>query len=144
MTGTASSQRSFDLLNELGFKDIVNYKTHRLEDALSGRFDLVLDCVGDAVGGDVLQQCAEVVRPEGKIVSIVDFMAAQQVPDGINATFFIVDMKKDQLTKIGELIEAGKLRTFVDSVFPLEKGIEAFQKGAEVHAHGRILLDVRS
>lgn len=123
-------------------QNIINYKTHHLEDAITEKMDLVLDCVGDTVGGDILQQCAKVVKSDGKIVSIVDFMASKQVPDGINAQFFIVEMKKDQLKKIGNMIEARKLHSFVDSVFPLEKAVEAFRKGAEGHAHGRILLTI--
>lgn len=134
--GTASSPESFEMLNELKIDEVIDYKKQILEDAVSD-IDLVLD----TVGGDVLHQCARVVKKDGMIVSIVTYDASEQVKD-VKAKFFIVTNKKEQLHQITKLIEEGHVKTFIDSVFPLERAVEAFKKGAEGHAHGKILVEV--
>lgn len=134
--GTASSAESFEMLKELKIDEIVDYKKQALEDAVSD-VDLALD----TVGGNVLHQCAKVVKKDGLIVSIVTYDASEQIKD-VKAKFFIVTNKKEQLQQITQQIENGQLRTYIDSVFPLQNAVDAFQKGAEGHAHGKILVEV--
>lgn len=58
----------------------------------------------------------------------------------INASFFIVWMDKDQLDRISKLIDEGKLRTVIDSVYEFEDFQEGFARGASRKSHGKILL----
>lgn len=136
--GTASSPRSFEILNELKIDEIIDYKKQNLEDAVSD-VDLVLD----TVGGNVLQQCTKVVKKDGMILSIVDYDINEKVKN-VNAKFFIVSMEKEELQQITKLIETGTLRTFIDTVYPLERAVDAYKKGSEGHAHGKILVEVSS
>jgi NADPH:quinone reductase-like Zn-dependent oxidoreductase len=65
-------------------------------------------------------------------------------PDDISkdprVNFFIVDMDAEQLSKIADLIDQGKLRPVVDSVFDFNDVVKAFKKGESGHAHGKIVL----
>lgn len=133
--GTASSEWSFKMLKELGMNEIIDYKKQDLAESVSD-IDLVLDTVGGTVGDEVVKA----LRPGGQILSIVTWDVHARVAEGVKATFFIVSMKRDQLEEIVRLIDEEKLKTFIDSVYPLEKAADAFRKGAEGHAHGKILL----
>ena len=137
--GTASSQWSFRTLKTLGCDEIIDYKTQDLAERVSG-IDLVLDTVGDE---KTVEQISRVVKKTGRIVSICSFDIAQQLPD-LNAKFFIVSMNHDELRKITELIEREILRTFVDSVYPLEKAAEAFRKGEKGHLQGKVMVQLDS
>jgi len=136
--GTASSPRSFELLQNFGVNEVVNYKESQLEEAVKD-----VDVVFDTVGGDVLKQCLKVVRKGGVVINIVDYNAGELArQQGVQGKFFIVEMHADQLARITELIEKGVLRTVVDSVFPLDQAREAFEHGAAGHAHGKIVVSV--
>jgi NADPH:quinone reductase-like Zn-dependent oxidoreductase len=49
---------------------------------------------------------------------------------------------KDELVKIGELIDAGQLRPIIDTVFPLSQARQAYEQGAKGHTRGKIVLCV--
>jgi len=83
-----------------------------------------VDLVFDAAGGDAAERSAGLVRPGGRLVSIISEPA--QTP-GITATFFIVEPNRDQLDQITELIEAGGLLLMPHTVFPLDEAVAAFE-----------------
>lgn len=134
VVGTASSAWSFETLKRLGIDEVIDYKKQTLEQAVSG-VDVVLDTVG------LTDRCAKVIKPEGKIVSIVDPEAHEK---SANASFFIVSMKRDQLSHIMRLIEEEQLSTFIDSTFPLEETVQAFKKGPGGHLQGKVLIQVKA
>ena len=134
---TASSARSFELLEELGVDQIIDYKKQKVEDVVQN-----VDVVLDAVGGQAVR-CAKVMNKDGIIISLVDDDVQERVTER-KAKFFIVEQNQDQLQAITKLIESGKFKTFVDSVFPFDKAPEAFKYGAQGRAHGKVLLQVSS
>jgi NADPH:quinone reductase-like Zn-dependent oxidoreductase len=138
--GTASSEWSFKTLKDLGTDQIIDYKKQSVTDLVKD-VDIVLDAVG---GAATLEQAVSVLKPEGQILSLVNYTIQEDAPKGVKAKFFIVSMNKEELVEIGKLIEEGKLKTFIDSVYPLEKTVEAFKKGKEGHLQGKIVLSVAS
>ncbi len=61
------------------------------------------------------------------------------------ATFHYLLMRSDgdQLEKITELVEAGRIRPVIDSVFPLERTAEALARSEEGHATGKVIVETR-
>jgi NADPH:quinone reductase-like Zn-dependent oxidoreductase len=137
--GTASSKWSFKTLKELGIDEIIDYKKQNLAESVAD-----IDVVLDTVGGDTLAQAVKTMKPDGKLIDIVTFDVHEKVPKGVDAKFFIVSMNKEQLSEITRMIEEGKLKTFIDSEFSLDRAREAFEYGAKGHAHGKILISVGS
>jgi NADPH:quinone reductase-like Zn-dependent oxidoreductase len=134
--GTASSERSFELLKSLGVDQVLNYKELKLDSALEN-----VDVVFDAVGGDTTKQALKILSKDGTLVNIVDTTAGDLSKEaGRRVVFFIVDMNAEQLAKIGDLIDEGKLKAVVDSVFDFDDVVKAFKKGETGHAHGKIVL----
>lgn len=137
--GTAASEQSFQLLRSFGVDQILNYKEVKLSSALEG---VGVDVVFDTVGGDTTAQALEVLNKDGKLIHIVDRTMVDRLGKeaGGRLIFFIVDMNAEQLARIADLIDDGKLRPVVDSVFGFHDVVKAFKKGESGHAHGKIVL----
>jgi NADPH:quinone reductase-like Zn-dependent oxidoreductase len=86
------------------------------------------DLVFDTRGGEL---------PHGERVVTI----AEEMP---GATYFIVEPDHDQLLELGALVDAGELRTEVDSVFPLPEARAAFERVAARGKRGKVVLDVGS
>lgn len=109
-----------------------------------GRFDLVLDCVG----GTLLEQCWRCVRDRGTLISIAQPPAprrpASGVGEDVRGMFFIVEADGAQLELITELIETGKCRAVLDSVYALEEFEAAFDRSRGGHLRGKVVLKIGS
>jgi NADPH:quinone reductase-like Zn-dependent oxidoreductase len=58
------------------------------------------------------------------------------------ATYFIVKPDRGQLTELGRLADARELLPTLDSTFPLERAVDAFERVAERSKRGKVVLDV--
>lgn len=138
VVGTASSPRSFELLKEVGIDQIVDYKNQKVEEMVSD-VDLVLDTV---YGGSP-EASLKTLKPGGLYLSIVDPSAGDKAAAlSRNGKFFIVKNDMEQLERVGQLLDEGVLKTFIDSVFEFEDVHQAFGKGLAAVAHGKIVLRV--
>jgi NADPH:quinone reductase-like Zn-dependent oxidoreductase len=84
------------------------------------------DLVFDTRGGEV---------PAGERVVTI----AEERP---GATYFIVEPDHEQLLELRTLVDAGELRTEVDSVFPLTEARAAFERVASRGKRGKVVLEV--
>jgi len=84
-----------------------------------------VDLVFDTRGGEV---------PAGERVVTI----AEEMP---GATYFIVEPDREQLLELGALVDAGELRTEVDSVFPLAEAPAAFERVASRGKRGKVVLE---
>ncbi|KAL7940633.1 hypothetical protein V8C42DRAFT_362150 [Trichoderma barbatum] len=149
---TAGSEQSFKLLKSLGVDQVINYKEATLESALE---NFNVDVVFNAVGNETTKQALKVVSKDGIIVNIVDTtvgdLSKESVRDsfrepsfrkeeGRTVVFFIVDMNVEQLTKIGNLLDEGKLKAVIGAVFEFEDAVNGFKQGETGHAHGKIVV----
>ncbi|MGB0035630.1 MAG: NADP-dependent oxidoreductase [Candidatus Acidiferrales bacterium] len=134
-TGSAASH---DFLGELGAMDVIDYSKERFENKA-----LDADVVLDTIGGETLERSWGVLRRGGTLVSIVDDVSAARAAElSVKGVFFIVKPNRTQLMEIGRLLDDGRLRAFVDSVWPIEQARAAFERGLSGHAHGKIVLRV--
>ena len=151
---TTTSARNRDLLRELGANELIDYTTTRFEEVVHS-----VDMVLDMVGGDTLERSWQVIKPGGILVSVVSPSppAAAQAAmskakggeesggsggDDVRFVYFIVGPNRDELTQIGELIDAGHLRPIIDRVFPLAQARQAYEQAAKGHTRGKIVLSV--
>jgi len=88
----------------------------------SGPVDLVFDTRGVDV-------------PAGERVVTI----AEEIPGAI---YFIVEPDHEQLLELRTLVDAGELRTEVDSVFPLTEAAAAFERVAARGKRGKVVLEV--
>lgn len=126
-------------LTEMGAERVVDYKTERFEESVTG-----VDVVLDTVGGETQQRSLRVLERGGILVSVVS-PVPEPLPEryGVRAAYFIVDITTERLDRISELFDRGKLITDVGTVLPLEDARLAHEMlGGLPHKRGKIVLSV--
>ena len=62
----------------------------------------------------------------------------------MDARFFVVQPDRDELTRLAELADEGRLRPVISQVFPLADGRQAYASRAQDRPPGKTVLAVRS
>jgi NADPH:quinone reductase-like Zn-dependent oxidoreductase len=124
--GTASAP-NLKLVAELGAEEVIDYRASRFEDR-AGKVDVVFD----AVGGETLDRSASMLKSGGRLVTIVD----QRSPD-----FFIVEPNQKQLIEVAELLDAGRLKTYVNAAVPLAEAVKAYSGAVpNKRGYGKVVI----
>jgi NADPH:quinone reductase-like Zn-dependent oxidoreductase len=115
-------------------------RSQRLQGAASS-----VDVVIDTVGGEAQERSFDVLRNGGSIVSSVSPPSTEKAKvKEARVAFFIVCVTNGELRRIADLIDAGKLRTNVGTVLPLDQAKTAHDMlaGQIPHARGKLVLQV--
>lgn len=131
---TASPEKHA-LVAQLGAHSVLDYRTEGLE---HGARDL--DLVIDTVGGRATERSWPLLRPGGKLVSVVDH--AIQGQGGVQGTFAFFQHDARALDGIVARLAAGQLQAVLDSVHPLEAAGAALAHLALGHARGKVVVQM--
>jgi NADPH:quinone reductase-like Zn-dependent oxidoreductase len=147
VTGVCSTG-NMDMVQAIGAECVIDYTQ---EDFTKGteRFDLILDNVGN----HSLSACRRVLNPQGRLVMVgakdigVLLLRALQarVLSGFVSQklgFFGAQLTKEDLTIMGELIDAGKVRPVIDRRYTLSEVPQAIRYLEEGHARGKIVITI--
>jgi NADPH:quinone reductase-like Zn-dependent oxidoreductase len=128
-----------DYVRSLGAETVMDYRTERFEESLTG-----VDVVLDTVGGDTQERSLRVLKPRGILVSVVSPVPeAEQKRYGVRAAYFYVDVTTDRLNKITERFDSGRLVAHVGTVLPLKEVRIAHEMlGGAPHKRGKIVLSI--
>ncbi len=125
------------LVAGLGADQVIDYQASRFEDSTQK-----VDVVFDAVGDETLDRSWSMLKPGGRLVTIVSDRgdtAEQRVKDA----FFIVEPDQQQLVEIARLIDSGKLKTFVKAVVPFEQAADAYTGVVrDKRRYGKVVIDM--
>lgn len=160
---TTASEKSFDVLKNLGADVLIDYKTQDFEDALID-YDVVLN----SQDNKTLEKSFEVIKPGGKIVSISGpptpvFAEEHRLPwyvklatrflsskvrkrakkQNVNYSFLFMTANGKQLSEITHLIENGKIKPVIDKVFAFEKTNDALQYIESGRAKGKVVIKMK-
>ncbi|WP_240045071.1 NADP-dependent oxidoreductase [Streptomyces alboflavus] len=137
---TASAAKH-DLLRTLGADELIDYRTQDVADTVQD-----IDVVLDGIGGPNWTRSLRTLRTGGILISLVppdDTFPVQQAEEaGVRAVFMLVEPDQQGLREIGALIEEGRLRVLVDTVFRLEQAAQAHALGETGRTTGKIVLTV--
>lgn len=153
-TLTTTSTADVDLVKGLGTDVVVDYKKQAFETVLHD-YDVALD----SLGGDTLLKSLDVLKPDGKVISAADPPDAALARElgfdpvirlvmsaltfrirraarrrNVTSSFLFMRAGGDQLRELTLLVEAGKARPVVDTVFPFEATREALEYLEAGHA----------
>ncbi|MFF4098409.1 NADP-dependent oxidoreductase [Streptomyces sp. NPDC001903] len=134
--GTASAAKH-GLLRELGADEVLDYRTTDFEDAVSD-----VDVVIDAVGGDYGRRSLKVLKPGGHLVTLPGPDGLPADPQGVHASWVLVEPDLKGLQEIAALADRGLLRPLIDTVLPLEQAAKAHEIGEQGRTTGKIVLTV--
>jgi len=134
---TASTANQ-DLLKQLGADVAVDYTKTKFEDVAKD-----VDAVLDPVGKDTLARSYGVVKKGGIVMSLVARPdPAELQKHGIRGAGISSHPDADDLTKIAQLIDAGKIKPIVTEVLPLTDAVKAQQQAATHHTRGKVVLRI--
>ncbi len=135
--GTAS-ERNHEYLHELGADEVINYRAVRFEEAVSD-----VDVVFDTIGGETQKRSWKVLKRGGIRVSIFNPPSQKTAAaHGVRQAFVFMQPDAAELTEIAKLADAGKLKTVVETVLPLEEAHRAQDMSQGGHSRGKIVLKV--
>jgi NADPH:quinone reductase-like Zn-dependent oxidoreductase len=133
-----ASARNHDYLRSLGADEIIDYEHMRFED-LAPAMDVVLD----TIGGDTQERSWKTLKPGGILVSLVSPPSAETAAKlGLRQAFVFVQPNAAQLEAIAELVDAGKLKSNVETILPLSEAKRAHILSQGGHPRGKIVLQV--
>ncbi|MBR28142.1 MAG: NADPH:quinone oxidoreductase [Rhodobacteraceae bacterium] len=147
---TTARAAHHDFVRALGADEAVDYASTDYVDAVGaltgGRG---VDVVFDTVGGDALTRSPLALAPLGRVVSIVDTAAPQNLIEawGLNASYHFVFTRQNRgkLDALTTLVERGLVRPVVGAILPLERlaqAHEVLETGSRRGLRGKVAIDV--
>jgi NADPH:quinone reductase-like Zn-dependent oxidoreductase len=141
VTGVCSG-RSADFVKGLGADRVIDYQS---EDFTRGaeRYDIVLD----AVSSSSFRECRKVLAPRGIYVStlpnrtVIDQIITTLLP-GKKARSMWVRADAEDMAWLAGRVAEGRIRVFIEKVFPLDQAREALAYSETGRARGKIVLKV--
>jgi alcohol dehydrogenase len=136
---TTVSTADADFVKSLGADQVIDYKTQDFSQVLKD-----YDAMFDTIGGETNTKSYIVLKPGGALVSMV------QPPDEALVKQYKIDYTQqsskatpERLTKIAELVDAGKLKVNVDKIFPLADVAQALEYLKTGHPRGKVVIQVK-
>lgn len=161
--GTTTSTGNVQLVSSLGADEVVDYKKQQFEKILRG-YDMVLG----TLRGDEIERSINILKPGAKIVSLVGpldaaFASARRLnfilkfvfglmsrkimrlaaKREVSYSFLFVRPDGGQLSEIGALLGAERIRPVIDKVFPFGEAKEALEYLAKGRAKGKIVVKIK-
>ncbi len=135
---TTVSQADKKFVRDLGADQVIDYKAERFEDVVEP-----VDLVFDLISGETQDRSFSVVKRGGALISTLSEPNLQRSQDfGIRSGRYTAQPNGAQLREIGSLIDAGKVKIFVNRTFDLTRAAEAQAALKEEHIRGKIVLKI--
>ncbi len=125
----------------LGAESAIDYTREDWSEAVDRLSPDGVDFVLDTIGGETQRLSFDVLKPGGRLVSIVglpDPALAQK--RGVEAGYHFVEPSASQLATLAELCDKGKLKPNVQRIFPLADAAEAQKLSEAGHVRGKLVL----
>lgn len=153
---TGSGQARLDAIQAMG-ATAIDYKAQKVEDYVNAHtegqgFDLVFD----TVGGANLPNSFAAVKLNGEVATTVtigeiDLTQAHLRGASLHVIYMLIPMIHDHgaerhaqiLQEMTKLVDAGKVKALVDSVFPLEQAAQAHSKLESKTATGKVVVEIQ-
>ncbi len=131
-------------VRDLGASETINYKAESLKAwaEREGQVDVVID----SLGGKTLEDAWFAVKDGGVLISVFEPPEGRR-PEGlkdkvVKNDFFIMKPNGEQLAEVSKLLDEGKCRPVVDSVWDFEEYKKAFERLDGGHARGKVVIKV--
>ena len=145
-----TSAGNASLVRSLGADRVIDYKTERFQTLVRSQ-----DLVFDTIGRESLRTCASVLAPRGRYVTTIP-SAATLARASASALFrllrggnarsahtVLVRADGEDLARIAAWMAEGKVRSVIDSVYPLSEARAAHERSRTWRSRGKLVLRVR-
>ncbi|SFF58991.1 NADPH:quinone reductase [Actinacidiphila alni] len=128
-----------DFVRSLGADEVIDYRTTDFTEAVRDA-DVVFDSTAQG------ERSLTVLRPGGLLVSILEHgdaaLAATVAAAGRRFAGVSVEPDHASLEAIAALVDAGRIRPYVEETFPLAEAGKAHELVASGHVQGKVVLTV--
>jgi NADPH:quinone reductase-like Zn-dependent oxidoreductase len=136
---TTTSAKNADLVGSLGADKVIDYKTDKFDELLSG-----YDVVFDMMGGETMNRSFKVLKKGGVLVSIKGQDSDGNAEKyGVRFEAFFMSPDGAQLAELSALIKSGAVKPVIDSSYELSAASAAYDHLADGHAVGKIVVTIR-
>jgi putative PIG3 family NAD(P)H quinone oxidoreductase len=156
---TAGTEEKCRLLEARGARRAINYRTEDFEQVLTDlQLNNRIDVILDMIGGDYIQKNLNLAAPEGRIVNIaymngfkaeVNFAPLlmkriTMTGSTLRAQSFAQKaiMVQEIRARVFPLLESGRIKPIVDSIYPLEQAEQAHGHMLSGAHMGKIILKI--
>jgi NADPH:quinone reductase-like Zn-dependent oxidoreductase len=139
--------RNIEFVKNLGADEVLDYKTPEgaaLKSPSGRKYDVVVHCASAIPWSTFEPNLSE----NGKVIDIAPGASAMWTFAVKKLTFskkqlvpLLLIPKSENLDYLVKLIKEGKLKTVIDSKYPLSKAEEAWAKSIDGHATGKIIVE---
>jgi NADPH2:quinone reductase len=141
---TTASKKNHPYVKERGADVCIDYKTQDFVAEIHKLEPNGVDIVFDTVGKDTLRKSLELLKPGGRLVSIIEQMDPKIVQQRqIQFGFVFVSPNGSQLKQIADLIEQQKVTPPHIQEMNLREAGKAQEQNKEGHTQGKIVLKVK-
>ena len=124
-------------VQSLGADEFIDGSSQRFED-VAGAVDVVLDLVG----GDMVDRSLVFLKPGGRYVTTAAMLSPDAGKDqGVVAMGTFTQPNAEELTKLAEAIDQGKVKVFIAGTYPLEDAQTALY--AKPQQPGKVVITVQ-
>lgn len=135
--GTASA-RNAEFVKSLGADEVIDYTTTKFEEVVKD-----MDVVFDLIGGETQARSFGVLKTGGWLISAVGPPSQEESEKhGVKSAMIMVQPNAVEMKEMTALVEAGKLKTFVETVLPLSEARQAHELSQQGRTRGKIVLQV--
>ncbi|XP_020214629.1 chloroplast envelope quinone oxidoreductase homolog [Cajanus cajan] len=139
--------RNIDFIKGLGADEVLDYRTPEgaaLRSPSGRKYDAVINCTT----GIPWSTFDPILNERGVVVDLTPNATSLMTAALKKLTFskkrlvpFLVDVKREGLEYLVQLLKDGKLKSVIDSRFPLSKAEDAWAKSIDGHATGKIIVE---
>jgi NADPH:quinone reductase-like Zn-dependent oxidoreductase len=145
--GTASNHNE-NFLRKIGIDVFINYRTTRFESVVRD-VDVVFECINRDISiedfpGEALERSWGILKKGGILVSICATPSSETAAKySVRAKYVCPpQVKNPVLMNIAKLVDAGHVKPFINTVFPLKEARQAHRLSQKGHTRGKIILQV--
>jgi NADPH:quinone reductase-like Zn-dependent oxidoreductase len=136
---TTAAAEDTDYVKSLGADEVIDYKTQKFETLVKD-----YDAVYDTVGGETYTKSFQVLKPGGRIVSMIEKPNEDLIKQhSVTAISQFTRVTTERLAKLAELIDAGAIKPQIDKTFPIDAAAEALAYIETGRHHGKVVITVK-
>jgi NADPH:quinone reductase-like Zn-dependent oxidoreductase len=135
---TTASGEGIDFVRKLGADEVIDYRNVRFETEVHD-----LDMVFDLIGGETQDRSWALLKPGGILVSTLGPPSVEKAAaHGVRSAGYRAEARGADLTEIGALVDAGKVKPMVTKTFALKDAAAAQEFVEAQHPLGKVVLTV--
>lgn len=134
VTAVASGHNEH-FVRDLGADHFIDYTRQAFEEIATD-----MDAVLDTMGGEVYQRALQTLKKGGKMITVVAFPQVEAEQYGVIAKRSFTVPSAESLTKISDLVDAGKVTPHVEAIVQFPDVREALALSESGRSRGKIVL----